>query len=106
MKAEQKLIEKWRLLPPEKQQEVIEFVEFLHLKTVNPQLLTLNPQTSLGEQLRQIRAKMVASGEPLLNREEIEKEVASRRGGDGLDLVRSTIVEQEVLNLIDESETW
>jgi len=81
MKAEKQLIEKWRLLPPEKQQEVIEFVEFLHLKTVNPQLLKLNEQTSLGEQLRQIRAKIVASGEPLLNREEIEKEVASRRGG-------------------------
>ncbi|MBD2693641.1 hypothetical protein [Anabaena catenula] len=31
--------------------------------------------------LRQIRSKIVASGKPLLNEEEIEKELASRRGG-------------------------
>ena len=38
-------------------------------------------QTELGQRLRQIRAKIVASGEPLLNREEIEEEVINRRGG-------------------------
>ena len=37
--------------------------------------------TELGKQLRQIRAKIVASGEPLLNRKEIEQEVINRRGG-------------------------
>ncbi|MDJ0535283.1 MAG: hypothetical protein QNJ70_22815 [Xenococcaceae cyanobacterium MO_207.B15] len=38
-------------------------------------------QTKLGKQLRQIRAKIVASGEPMLNREEIEQEIINRRGG-------------------------
>ncbi len=38
-------------------------------------------KTEPGQRLRQIRAKIVANGVPLLNREEIEKEVISRRGG-------------------------
>jgi hypothetical protein len=37
-------------------------------------------QTELGQRLRQIRVKIVASAEPLLNREEIEREVINRRG--------------------------
>lgn len=37
-------------------------------------------QTELGQRLRQIRAKIVASDEPLLNQEEIEQEVINRRG--------------------------
>ena len=37
-------------------------------------------QTELGQRLRQIRAKIVASGEPLLNQEEIEQEIINRRG--------------------------
>ncbi|KAB8333395.1 DUF2281 domain-containing protein [Scytonema tolypothrichoides VB-61278] len=80
MSAEQELIEKWRFLPPDKQQQVLEFVEFLHLKTVNPQIVTRGAKTDLGEKLRQIRSKIVASGEPLLSQDEIEKEMASRRG--------------------------
>ena len=36
-------------------------------------------QTELEQRLRQIRAKIVASGEPLLNRE-IEQEIIKRRG--------------------------
>ncbi|WP_343217808.1 hypothetical protein [Halotia branconii] len=38
-------------------------------------------KTPLGERLRQIRSKIVADGEPLLSRDEIEKEIASLRGG-------------------------
>jgi hypothetical protein len=37
-------------------------------------------RTLLGERLAQIREKIVASGEPLLSWEEIEREVAERRG--------------------------
>jgi hypothetical protein len=33
MNAEQILLEKWRTLPPEKQQEVLNFVDFLKQKT-------------------------------------------------------------------------
>ncbi len=36
--------------------------------------------TQLGQRLRQIRSEIVTSGEPLLNREEIEQEVVKRRG--------------------------
>ena len=38
------------------------------------------PRTPLGRRLGEIRAKIVASGEPLLGWEEIEREVAERRG--------------------------
>jgi hypothetical protein len=38
------------------------------------------PRTALGRRLMSIRAKIVASGEPLLNWQEIEQEVAERRG--------------------------
>lgn len=81
MTTEQELLEKWRGLPSEKQQQVLEFVEFLHIKLVEPQILTRNPKTQLGEKLREIRSRIVADGETLLNREEINKEIASRRGG-------------------------
>lgn len=74
MSPEQDLLTKWRSLPKEKQEEVADFVDFLYLKT-SPS------KPPLGERLRQLRAKIVASGEPLLTPEEIEKEVASRRGG-------------------------
>ncbi|WP_414544426.1 DUF2281 domain-containing protein [Nostoc sp. CCY0012] len=74
MNAEQELLSNWRSLPPDKQEEVLDFVEFLRLKT------SAN-KTPLGERLREIRSRIVASGKPLLNRDEIEKEIASRRGG-------------------------
>ncbi len=74
MSPEQELLTKWRSLPQDKQEEVLDFVEFLRLKT------SVN-KTPLGERLRQIRSQIVASGESLLSRDEIEKEIASRRGG-------------------------
>ena len=39
------------------------------------------PQTPLGKRLWQIRQRIVDSGEPLLDWEGIEREVAERRGG-------------------------
>lgn len=74
MSAEQELLTKWRSLPQEKQEEVLDFVEFLYVKN------SIN-KTSLGERLRQIRSRIVADGEPLLTQDEIEKEIAIRRGG-------------------------
>ena len=44
------------------------------------QPLSYIPKTALGERLLAIRGKIVATGEALLNRDEIEKEVAARRG--------------------------
>ncbi|MES1026606.1 hypothetical protein ABN584_27310 [Gloeocapsa sp. BRSZ] len=74
MSAEQELLTKWRSLPQEKQEEVLDFVEFLYVKNSIS-------KTSLGERLRQIRSRIVADGEPLLTQDEIEKEIAIRRGG-------------------------
>lgn len=74
MNTEQQLIQNWRSLSLDKQQQVLKFVESLN-KPKQPK------QNELGQRLRQIRAKIVASGEPLLNKEEIEQEVINRRGG-------------------------
>jgi hypothetical protein len=46
----------------------------------NPSSTALMPRTRLGKQLLRIREKIIASGEPLLSWEEIEREVADRRG--------------------------
>lgn len=39
------------------------------------------PQTPLGRRLWQIRQGIVESGEPLLDWDDVEREVAERRGG-------------------------
>ncbi|MEM7555608.1 MAG: hypothetical protein AAF378_16210 [Cyanobacteria bacterium P01_A01_bin.84] len=74
MSPEQELLAKWRSLPKEKQEEVLDFIEFLYVKNSVK-------KGSLGERLREIREKIVASGKPLLDEEGIAKELASRRGG-------------------------
>ncbi len=65
MNSEQILIKKWRILPPEKQQEVLDFVEFLEQK--NFQKKTRRPLkglcTDLGvsiseEDIDEIRKEM------------------------------------------------
>lgn len=38
------------------------------------------PRTPLGRRLMKLRAQIVASGEPLLGWDDIEREVAERRG--------------------------
>lgn len=38
------------------------------------------PRTSLGEKLLAIREKIAATGAPLLDQDEINKEIAERRG--------------------------
>lgn len=98
MIQEQKLLEKWRSLPQEKQQEVIDFVDFLTTKIIllnNPSLSDQSPLNSitkqqtetpkassdLGIKLQQIREKIIDSGVPLLSAENVELEKANRRGG-------------------------
>jgi hypothetical protein len=81
MSPEQELLAKWRSLPKERQDEVLDFVEFLHVKTVKPQPVNSTNKSQLGQRLRQIRAEIVASDTHLFTREELEKEIASRRGG-------------------------
>ncbi len=92
MSTEQKLLERWRGLPSDKQQQVLEFVEFLHFKTINAQDLSQTVTKDLGERLRKIRSRIVTPSEPFLqpsseaflnreelelNREEIKKEITN-----------------------------
>jgi hypothetical protein len=72
MTTEELLLEKWRTLPSKKQQEVLAFVE---------DLTQSSPSTdsSLGQKLRAIRARIVESGVPLLNDAELEQEITERR---------------------------
>jgi hypothetical protein len=97
MKAE-KLLNQWQQLPEDKQQAVIDFVEFLtaQLSQAPPKPLnssespslpnnleTPSPQfkTPLAQKLWAIRQKGIATGEvKLLDWEGIEKEMEERRG--------------------------
>ena len=89
MNGEQMLVNKWRNLPPEKQQEVIDFVEFIELRILQNKPIQESQQISdtkkatskLGQRLRAIREEVVVSGVHLLNAEEIEHERKERQGG-------------------------
>jgi len=82
MTQEQLLVSKWRELPLEKKQEVLDFVEFLHTKTSTTGADSTDlHKPALGERLQQIRDKIVASSIPLLSEDEVAREVAARRGG-------------------------
>jgi len=41
----------------------------------------LTPRTELGKTLAALRAEIIASGEQMLDDEELEREIAERRGG-------------------------
>lgn len=73
MNAEQQLLQNWRNLPF-KEQQVLQFVRSLS----EPKQ---TQKDILEQHLRQIRAKIVASGQPLLSKEQIEQEVHQRRAG-------------------------
>ena len=83
MTTEQILLEKWRTLPDEKQQQVLELVESFcsEEQRIVDSVASYKPQTELGKRLQELRAAIVASGEELLNMEGIEREKAERRGG-------------------------
>jgi len=48
---------------------------------VKPQPITPINKSQLGKRLRQIRAEIVSDGTHLLTQDELEKEIAKRRGG-------------------------
>jgi hypothetical protein len=56
-------------------------------KDVASNLQPFSPRTALGQKLIAIRNKIMAEGEPLLDWQEIEKEVADRRGGYHDDII-------------------
>ena len=82
MGKEEELLEQWRELTPEKQQKVWQFVQILKSKseTTTPEAKFI-PQTPLSKKLWEIRHRAIAAGLQLLNEEEIEQELAARRGG-------------------------
>lgn len=69
------LIEKLKTLLPEEQEKVIEFVDFLgysrqaKIQQLSPNNNAVSP---LGSRLREIRAEIIASGEPLLTPEQAD----------------------------------
>jgi hypothetical protein len=73
MTTEELLLEKWRTLPPARQQEVLAFTD--RLTKPSP-----TADSTLWEKLRAIRAQIVESGIPLLRDAELEREIAERRG--------------------------
>ena len=78
MSNEQRLIDQWRQLPAEKQQEVIDFVAFLAQRSAKNQTST---EPLPRDQFQKLRDQIIVAGIPLLNDDEIEQEVADRRGG-------------------------
>ncbi|MGK7879075.1 MAG: hypothetical protein AB4060_03105 [Crocosphaera sp.] len=87
MNSEQLLLSKWRNLTPDKQQEVIDFVDFLEFrlteKASKQEVIHQDKasQSVLGEKLRKIRSSIEHEGIPLWSAEQVELEKAERRGG-------------------------
>lgn len=83
MSIVQAVLEKLQALPPDKQQEILDFTEFLYQKcnaaSGGQAPNSAVPNLSLGQRLRSLRAEIVASGEPLLTAEEISQEIAEQR---------------------------
>lgn len=81
---EQILLEKWRTLPSEKQQEVLEFIDTLtQEEPIKSEEFTFQPKTPLGKKLWELRLKAIAAQPPLKTWEELEQEIAQRRGERG-----------------------
>lgn len=75
MGKEEQLLEYWRELSPEAQEQVLQFAQSLKSQ---PEFV---PQTPLGKRLWEIRQRAIAEGMKLLTEEELEQELAERRGG-------------------------
>ncbi len=75
MSKEEQLLECWHELSDEAQEQVLQLAQSLKPQ---PEFV---PQTELGKKLWEIRQRIVASGVPLLSDEELEQEIALRRGG-------------------------
>jgi hypothetical protein len=81
MNTEQILLEKWRILPLEKQEQVLNFVDSLTQENRDWQALSYHqPRTSLGKKLLEIRSKIMLEQPPLKSWEDLEQEIAQRRG--------------------------
>ncbi|MCA2812868.1 MAG: hypothetical protein IM477_10090 [Microcystis sp. M090S1] len=81
MGKEEELLEQWRELTPEKQQKVWQFVQILKSESQTTPEAKFIPQTPLSKKLWEIRHRAISAGLQLLNEDEIEQELAARRGG-------------------------
>ena len=73
---EQLLLNKWQTLDADDQEKVIAFIDSLQQKKADYQ-----PKTELGKKLWELRLKSLGK-QPLLNTwEEVDQELAQRRGG-------------------------
>jgi hypothetical protein len=82
MSKEEALLEYWRELPSDAQEQVLEFAKSLKQHQSKFQAASqFVPQTPLGRKLWDIRQKIVAAGVPLLNDYELGREILERRGG-------------------------
>jgi len=75
MTTEQLLLNKWQKLEPDKQEQVLAFIDSISETKEQPKT------SILGQKLRAIRQEIIDSGIALLTAEEVEKEKAQRRGG-------------------------
>lgn len=81
--TEQLLLTKWQSLDSEKQSQVLAFMDDLSKDNQEDNSMSKNyhPKTELGKKLWFLRQKSLGS-QPLLNSwDEVEKELADRRGG-------------------------
>lgn len=74
--SKEKILEYWQDLTADQQEEALNFLKALKQKTVAERI------SPLGQRLRSIRQRIVASGTPLLTWDDLAKEVVARRGGE------------------------
>jgi hypothetical protein len=78
MGKEKELLEYWRDLSPEAQEQVLTLAKSLKSSTTEKEFV---PQTPLAQKLWSIRQRAIADGMQLLAESELEQELAERRGG-------------------------
>jgi hypothetical protein len=82
MNSEQLLLDKWRTLPLEKQQLVLDYVEELDsgkLAVKAESEEAYKPKTELGKKLWEIRRLSLANNPKLLTWDEVDAEISDRR---------------------------
>ena len=81
MNREQILLNKWRTLPLEKQQEILDLVEQLYQQNQDiNQANIYQPKTDMGRKLWEIRCQAITEQSKLLTWDEINEEIAESRG--------------------------
>jgi hypothetical protein len=76
MSKEEELLEYWQALTADQQATALNFLKDLRRASAE------QPTSTLGQRLQAIRQRIVASGVPLLTWDDLETEVADRRGGE------------------------